>query len=151
MAASSTLEVLLKSPASREFTCPVRIDVSVNRPVESWVCPSREAAMDPTPNPTCWFWLTLGPSWAHPDFKTGDPYHNVVAGFQIWWVSALYIVANIFLGLHLYHGLWSMFRSLGWNRPGVDKPTRRFAQVFSWVVTLGNLSFPLAVLAGVVR
>jgi len=95
--------------------------------------------------------LTLGPSWAHPDFKPGDPYHNVVAGFQVWWVSALYIVANVFLGFHLYHGLWSMFRSLGWNKPGVDKPTRRFAQVFSWVVTLGNLSFPLAVLAGVVR
>jgi len=95
--------------------------------------------------------LTLGPSWVHPDFKAGDAYHNVVAGFQVWWVSALYIVANIFLGLHLYHGLWSMFRSLGWIRPGVDKPTRRFAQVFAWVITLGNLSFPLAVLAGVVR
>ena len=81
----------------------------------------------------------------------GTAFDNVVAGFRVWWVSALYIAANAFLGLHLYHGLWSMFRSLGWNRPGCDKPTRRFAQVFSWVVTLGNLSFPLAVLAGVVR
>jgi hypothetical protein len=43
-----------------------------------------------------------------------------------------------------------MFRSLGWNRPGVDKPTQRFAQVFAWVITLGNLSFPIAVLSGVV-
>jgi succinate dehydrogenase / fumarate reductase cytochrome b subunit len=94
--------------------------------------------------------LTWGFAWAHPGFDPQDPYHNVVAGFSIWWVSALYIVANVFLGLHLYHGLWSMFRSLGWNKPGLDRPTRRFAQVFSWVVTLGNVSFPLAVLAGVV-
>jgi succinate dehydrogenase / fumarate reductase cytochrome b subunit len=92
--------------------------------------------------------LTTG--WVHPDFVAGEAYANVVAGFKVWWVSALYLVANVALGFHLYHGLWSMFRSLGWNRPGVDKPTRRFAQVFAWVITLGNLSFPIAVLSGVV-
>ena len=37
--------------------------------------------------------LTLGS--AHPDFIPGDAYHNVVSGFQIWWVSAIYIVAQV--------------------------------------------------------
>jgi succinate dehydrogenase / fumarate reductase cytochrome b subunit len=92
--------------------------------------------------------LTTG--WAHPSFVEGEAYANVVAGFTVWWVSVFYVIANIALGFHLYHGLWSMFRSLGWNRPGVDTPTRRFAQVFAWVITLGNLSFPIAVLSGVV-
>ena len=43
-------------------------------------------------------------------FIQGDVYHNVVAGFQIWWVAAMYILANLALGLHLYHGLWAMFK-----------------------------------------
>lgn len=89
---------------------------------------------------------------AHPSFVAGDVYGNVVAGFKIWWVSAIYIVAQIALGSHLYHGLWSMFQSLGWREPSDPRDwRRRFAQVFAGVITLGNLSFPLAVLAGVVR
>ena len=82
----------------------------------------------------------------------GDVYHNVVAGFSIWWVSAFYIVAQLALGLHLYHGLWSMFQSLGWHSTGDPRDwRRRFAQVFALVIVLGNISFPLAVLSGLVE
>lgn len=89
---------------------------------------------------------------AHPSFVAGDVYGNVVAGFQIWWVSLIYMVAQIGLGFHLYHGLWSLFQTLGWWQPEGDADWRRqFAGVFAWVVTLGNLSFPLAVLSGVVQ
>lgn len=89
---------------------------------------------------------------AHPTFVAGDVYGNVVKGFQIWWVSAVYMVAQVALGFHLYHGLWSLFQTLGWWRPDGEKDWRRqFSLVFAWVVTLGNLSFPLAVLAGVVQ
>ena len=95
--------------------------------------------------------LTWGWSFVHPAFVEGDAYHNVVSGFQMWWVSAVYIAAQVALGLHLYHGLSSMFQSLGWFRPGFEPIRRRFAQVFAWVVTLGNLSFPIAVLTGIVR
>ena len=45
----------------------------------------------------------------HPDFIPGDVYHNIVSGFQVWWVSAFYILAQVALGFHLSHGLWSMF------------------------------------------
>ena len=50
-------------------------------------------------------------------FIEGDVYHNVVAGFQVWWVSVWYIFSIILLGLHLRHGIWSMFQSLGMNHP----------------------------------
>ena len=87
----------------------------------------------------------------HPDFIVGDVYHNVVAGFRVWWVSALYIVAQIALGFHLSHGLWSMFQSMGWSNPRTQRDWRRtFAVVFAVVVAIGNISFPLAVLAGIV-
>ena len=93
--------------------------------------------------------LTFG--LVHPSFIENDPYHNVVAGFQVWWVSAVYIIANCALGLHLYHGLWSMFNSLGLNHLRFNAWRRYFAAAFALIITLGNVSFPLAVLTGLVR
>ena len=95
--------------------------------------------------------LHLTTGQAHRDFVPNDPYRNVVTGLQIWWVSAIYIVANLALGLHLFHGLWSMFNSLGLNSRRFNSWKRLFATVFAVVVTSGNLSFPIAVLTGVVR
>lgn len=87
----------------------------------------------------------------HPSFIKDDPYHNVVTGFQVWWVSAFYIVANLALGLHLYHGLWSMFNSVGLNAVRFNAWRRYFATAFAVIITLGNVSFPVAVLTGIVR
>ncbi len=87
----------------------------------------------------------------HPDFIEGDVYHNFVTGFQVWWVSAFYIIANLALGTHLFHGLWSMFNSLGLNHPGFNPWKRAFATVFAIAVTAGNVSFPVAVLIGILR
>jgi len=96
----------------------------------------------------------------HPDFQghqvTADGevyfvYHNVVAGFQVWWVSAFYAVAQLFLGLHLYHGVWSLLQSLGLSSVRSVRLQRRFALGLALTVTLGNLSFPISVLAGWVR
>ena len=87
----------------------------------------------------------------HPSFVPGDVYHNVVTGFQVWWVAIFYIAAQIALGFHLYHGLWSMFQSLGWNHPRFNLWRNGFAHAFAWIIVLGNVSFPLAVLTGLVR
>ena len=87
---------------------------------------------------------------AHVDFRPGDVYHNVVAGFSSTWVSAVYIAAQLALGLHLYHGLWSLFQSLGWSHPSYNHWRRSFAIGSAVVITSGNVSFPIAVLTGVV-
>jgi succinate dehydrogenase / fumarate reductase, cytochrome b subunit len=88
--------------------------------------------------------LTWGP--ANPDFVEGDPYHNTVASFQRAPVAIVYVIANLALGVHLYHGAWSMFQSMGW----VTAWRRTFATAFAAVIVVGNVSFPLAVLFGVV-
>jgi succinate dehydrogenase / fumarate reductase cytochrome b subunit len=93
--------------------------------------------------------LTFGT--LHPDFVPDDPYHNVVRGFQVWWVSAFYVIANCALGLHLYHGLWAMFNSLGLNAERFNSWRRVFATAFALIITLGNVSFPVMVLLGIVR
>lgn len=93
--------------------------------------------------------LTVGN--VHSDFVAGDVHHNVVAGFRNLWVSAFYALAQVALGFHLYHGLWSLFQTLGWSNPKFNAWRRSFAVTFALVVTLGNLSFPLAVLSGIVK
>jgi succinate dehydrogenase cytochrome b subunit len=87
----------------------------------------------------------------HPDFRPDDVYHNVLAGFRVPWVAAVYVVANVILGFHLYHGLWSLFQSLGWNHSRYNPWRRAFAVVFSLVVAAGFIAIPVAVLAGWVR
>lgn len=95
--------------------------------------------------------LHLTTGQVHPDFIQDDPYHNVVTGFRVWWVSAVYIIANLALGLHLYHGVWSMFNSLGLNHPRFNAWRRYFATAFAVLITVANISFPIAVLLQIVR
>lgn len=87
---------------------------------------------------------------AHPDFVYGDVYNNLVIGFQNPLVAGVYIVINILLGFHLYHGLWSMFQSLGINHPAIVPLRRPFATVFAVLVTLGFLSVPISIVTGLV-
>jgi len=91
--------------------------------------------------------LTWG--WGKPD-PTGTPYEQVVASFSVPIVAAFYLVANLALGFHLYHGTWSLFQSMGWTNRRFDHWRRIFAVAFTLVVVLGNLSFPIAVQLGVI-
>jgi succinate dehydrogenase / fumarate reductase, cytochrome b subunit len=92
--------------------------------------------------------LTWG--WVNPDFIHGEPYHNMVESMSRWPVALLYIVANLALGLHIYHGAWSMFQSLGVNSPRINLARRYFAAGFAALIVIGNLSFPIAILTGAV-
>ncbi len=92
--------------------------------------------------------LTWG--WFNPDFVRGDVYYNLDASLSRVPVAVLYIVANIALGVHLFHGAWSLFQSMGWNSPRFNKWRRGFAIGFATLITVGNVSIPVAVLAGVV-
>ncbi len=87
---------------------------------------------------------------AHGDFVAGDVYHNVVAGFSVPWVSGFYIFAQLVLGLHLYHGVWSMLQTLGLSHASYDSLRMALALFVTVIVVLGNISIPVAVLSGVV-
>lgn len=84
-------------------------------------------------------------------FIEGDVYHNVIAGFSVWYVSAFYIAAMVALGLHLYHGVWSMFQTLGWNNRKWNNSLRGLAVAIAVAVVVGNISIPVAVLTGMLR
>ena len=80
-----------------------------------------------------------------------DVFGNVVASFHIWWVAAFYILAMIFLGLHLYHGAWSSVRTLGYAKPSPHPLHRRIALVVAAVIWLGFTLVPLGVIAGLIH
>jgi succinate dehydrogenase / fumarate reductase cytochrome b subunit len=87
---------------------------------------------------------------AHEFNAHGDVYFNVVNDFSIPWVVMVYIAAQIVLGLHLYHGGWSLLQSLGLTHPAVNDRRRVIAQTIAALVVIGNISIPVAVLAGFV-
>ena len=80
-----------------------------------------------------------------------NPYNNVVYGFQSWPVSLVYILGNVALGIHLFHGLWSLFQTIGISHPRYDVLRRWFALGASGAITAGNVSFPVMVLLGVIE
>ena len=71
--------------------------------------------------------LTWG--WFSDDWVRGDPYNNVVVSLGNVGVAAFYIVANVALAVHIFHGTWSMFQSLGINSPKYNPPGRGSLQV----------------------
>ncbi|BDU76976.1 succinate dehydrogenase cytochrome b subunit [Mesoterricola sediminis] len=93
--------------------------------------------------------LTVGT--CHPSFDRADPYHNFVTGFQQPLAAAIYVVAQVCLGIHMWHGVWSMTQTLGWSHPRYDTCRKRFAYVMAILVAGVNISFPVAVLAGVIH
>jgi succinate dehydrogenase / fumarate reductase cytochrome b subunit len=87
----------------------------------------------------------------HPQFVEGAVNHNFVTAFRVPAISAFYIVAMLALGLHLYHGVWSMLQTLGLSHPRYDHLRHALATFVAAAVVIGNISFPVAVLAGVIR
>ncbi len=92
--------------------------------------------------------LTTGAT--HPNFVEMNPYHNLVAGFRQPLASFFYIVAMSMLGLHLTHGVWSMFQTVGLGHPRYRAILRSFATTAAAVISLGNISIPVSVLLGIV-
>lgn len=93
--------------------------------------------------------LTLGT--AHPRFDEHDVFQNVVVGFGQLGASALYVIAMVALGLHMYHGGWSFMQTLGLSHARFNRLRYAFALVVTVIVVAANISFPVSVLAGLVR
>lgn len=87
---------------------------------------------------------------ANPDFIPGDAYHNVVVGFQAWPIVVVYLVALSAVGLHLYHGVWSWFQTMGVANPRINRYRRPVALLVALVICLGFAAVPIAVLTGLV-
>ena len=87
----------------------------------------------------------------NPNFQPGHVYHNVVASFQHPVIAGFYIVANICLAFHLYHGIWSMFQTVGISHQRYTPWIKKASAVFAVVIGIGFCSVPIAVLTGLIH
>lgn len=84
-------------------------------------------------------------------FEETRVYDNVVGGFRVFWVTALYVVAMLAIGLHLFHGAWSSLRTLGLSRPSAEPLHRPLAAALAILIWAGFTSIPVAIFFGLVR
>ena len=88
--------------------------------------------------------------WLGDSYVRGDVYHNVTESMSSIPVAIIYVVANIALAIHIFHGAWSMFQSLGINNPQFNRLRRGIAGGLAGLILVGNLSFPIAVQTGLI-
>ena len=91
------------------------------------------------------------PDAMYPAYSRGDVYGNVISAFRVPWVVGFYVVAMLFLLLHLFHGAWSSVRTLGLTKPSRHPLHRRVSTVIALIVWLGFTAVPVAVFLGVIR
>jgi succinate dehydrogenase / fumarate reductase cytochrome b subunit len=92
--------------------------------------------------------MTLGS--VHPDFEPGNVYQNLVIGLSNPIVAMAYIVSMVMLGMHLRHGIWSMFQSVGFSHPKHTPRLKALAGVVAVAIVIGYISIPVAVLTGII-
>lgn len=84
------------------------------------------------------------------EFRHLHPYENMVLTFREWWVSGIYMGASVMLGFHLFHGAHAFMQTLGLRHPRWDARARSTAMTIAVVVTLANLSIPIAIVSRLV-
>ncbi|HEX3811507.1 MAG TPA: succinate dehydrogenase cytochrome b subunit [Mycobacteriales bacterium] len=93
--------------------------------------------------------LTFGV--ANPAGSAASPYTKVIAGFQHWWITVIYVLAVLLVGVHLRHGIWSAAATLGFNKNGRERGLNTLAVTVATLITVGFVIVPLCVLIGLVN
>lgn len=103
--------------------------------------------------------LTIGKAPLAPQFlyttvdghEVANVYDNLVYGFQNPIIAGFYVLANLALGAHLFHGARAMFRTLGVDHNRYNKGLDFVAYGLAAFITIGNVAIPAACLVGLVK
>jgi succinate dehydrogenase / fumarate reductase cytochrome b subunit len=71
-----------------------------------------------------------------------DLYAVVVEAFKVPWITLAYMAVMVLLGMHLWHGVWSAFQSMGWNSDRHVSLLTRISWAAGVVLGLGFLVLP---------
>ncbi len=94
----------------------------------------------------------INPSNGNTGGSAGDPYSLLVDTFDLWWMTIIYLVAMVALGLHLHHGTWSSLQTLGLTGTAASRARAKMAGWVIAVVIAGGFSLvPLSVLLGIIE
>ncbi|GAA4066246.1 succinate dehydrogenase cytochrome b subunit [Actinomadura miaoliensis] len=97
-----------------------------------------------------WHLLDLTFFVVNPKGSDATPYERMVADFapERWYITLWYVLAVVMVGLHLRHGIWSAFQTLGLRTPRGDGALRGLATALAAVVTVGFVAVPLSITFG---
>ncbi len=95
--------------------------------------------------------LNLTTGTLHSDFEELQPYHNLLVTMRNPLISGIYFLAMIVLGLHLYHGTWSLLQTLGFNSYPRSSWMHRTGQALSILIAAGFMTVPFAILLGFLK
>lgn len=79
----------------------------------------------------------------HGGVEMRDLYRLVVEFYQSPLAVLWYVVCMISLGIHVKHGFWSAFQSIGFSHPRYTPVLRNLSIAFAALVALGFASLPL--------
>ena len=95
--------------------------------------------------------VSPNPDATGPDVEQ-NPYQLVVASFQVPWMTLIYVLAMIALGLHLAHGVFSAMQTLGWTSTAASyRRAKLLGHTTAVVIAGGFLIPPLAILFGLIK
>ena len=83
------------------------------------------------------------------EVEHGAVYANLYWAFQEWYFLALYLVALVLVGMHLRHGVWSLFQTMGWDSPSRNPKLRHGATAFTLLLVIGFALIPILFFADV--
>ncbi len=82
---------------------------------------------------------------------TNDPYDLMVDTFDLWWMTGIYLLAMVALGLHLHHGVWSAAQTLGLTNNERARRNFKIGGLLLAVVVAGGFSLvPIFTAFGVI-
>ena len=84
------------------------------------------------------------------DFEVGKVYSNLWGAFNVWWVVAFYIFMMLMVCMHVYHGAWSMFQTLGLDAPDRNKILRGSAAGIAIVLFIGFSAVPISMVTNAI-
>lgn len=92
-----------------------------------------------------WWAMKMGetPMASYDGVQIKDLYTKVYASFKQLWIVVFYLIAMIGLALHLRHGFWSSFQTLGLNHKKYTPFIRFVGMAIAILIPLGFAIIPL--------
>jgi len=100
--------------------------------------------------------LTVGWSLVHAQYQEPSggqmfAYQNLVSTFRNWGKVLFYGASLVGLGLHLSHGLYSMFQSIGFRQPLWTPGIQKAAVILAVVLAAAYIAIPTGAVVGFIR
>ncbi|MCG7321593.1 succinate dehydrogenase cytochrome b subunit [Arsenicicoccus bolidensis] len=98
--------------------------------------------------------INVNSGYSEADLMVGgheSPFLLTFAAFSTWWMTLLYLLAMVALGMHLRHGIYSSIQTLGGtNTKRANRTANLVSIALALVIAVGFVVPPLAIVLGII-